>query len=64
MAGNYAIIGEAQRRLPDEATIAAIRARYPVEPEIDAVLTRKMHRRLGPGYVPATLERLLRGSAR
>lgn len=63
MTGNYAIIGEAQRRLPDEATIAAIRARYPVEPEIDAVLTRKMHRRHGPGYVPATLERLVDGMA-
>ena len=61
MTGNYAIIGEAQRRLPDEATIAAIRERYPVEPEIDAVLTRKMHRRHGPGYVPATLERLVEG---
>lgn len=62
MAGEYEIIDEARRRHPDEATIDAIRARYPVEREIDTVLTRKMHRRNGPGYEGVTLERLLDGT--
>ncbi|MFM5884095.1 MAG: phosphotransferase family protein [Novosphingobium sp.] len=61
MAGEYQIIDESARRRPTEATIAAIRARYPVEREIDVVLTRKMHRRNGPGYEGVTLERLLEG---
>lgn len=61
MAGEYQIIAEAQRRHPDEAAIAAVRARYPVEREIDAVLTCKMHRRHGPGYEGVTLGRLLDG---
>lgn len=61
MTRQYAIIDEAHRRLPDEATIASIRARYPVEPEVDAVLTRKMRRRHGPGYAAVPLERLVAG---
>lgn len=61
MASEYAIIGEADRRLPDELTIEAIRARYPVEPEVDAVLTRKLRRRHGSGYVPVPIERLVTG---
>ena len=60
--GAYEIVEEAQRRLPDAATIAAIRARYPVESEHDAVLTRKMERRHGPGYQGVTLERLVEGT--
>lgn len=61
MAGEYEIIAEAARRYPTEGTINSIRARYPVETEIDAVLTRKMQRRHGPGYEGVTLERLLDG---
>ena len=53
---------EARRRAPDEAMIAAIRARFPTEREIDTILTRKMERRRGPGYVPVTLERLTAGT--
>jgi aminoglycoside phosphotransferase (APT) family kinase protein len=61
MAGEYEIIDEALRRNPTEAVIAAIRSRYPVEAEIDAVLTRKMRRRNGPGYQAVLLEQLLDG---
>lgn len=61
MAGEYAIIDEAQRRHPTEDVIAAIRARYPVEKELDVVLSRKMHRRNGCGYEGVTLQQLLDG---
>jgi aminoglycoside phosphotransferase (APT) family kinase protein len=60
--GEYEIVAEAQRRLPDEATIAGIRARYPVEAEHDTVLSRKMQRRHGPGYQGVTLESLVEGT--
>jgi aminoglycoside phosphotransferase (APT) family kinase protein len=60
--GEYEIVAEAQRRLPDDATIAGIRARYPVEAEHDAVLSRKMQRRHGPGYQGVTLESLVEGT--
>jgi aminoglycoside phosphotransferase (APT) family kinase protein len=63
MAGEYQVIDETMRAKPDEATIDAIRARYPVEPEIDKILTRKMHRRRqGSGYTGVTLERLIEGT--
>lgn len=52
---------EAQRRHPDEAMIARIRDRYPTEPEIDAVLTRKMRRRRGDPYKAVPIERLVAG---
>lgn len=60
--GEYEIISEAQRHAPDDATIEGIRARYPVEREYDAVYTRKMRRRHGPGYQGVTLERLVDGT--
>lgn len=53
---------EAQRRAPDDAMVSAIRDRYPVEPEIDAILTRKMRRRDGVGYRPVALETLADGA--
>jgi aminoglycoside phosphotransferase (APT) family kinase protein len=63
MAGEYQIIDEAARRKPGEADIAAIRARYPTEPEIDKILTRKMQRRgEGQGYQGVTLDRLVAGT--
>lgn len=46
---------ESQRLAPDEGFIESIRATYPVEAEIDRVLTRKMRRRSGPGYSPLDL---------
>lgn len=61
-AGEYEIVAEAQRRLPDDATIGRIRARYPVEAEHDAIYTRKMNRRHGPGYQGVSLERLVDGA--
>lgn len=60
--GGYEILTEAQRRAPDDSTIAGIRTRYPVEGEYDAVYTRKMRRRHGPGYQGVTLERLVEGT--
>jgi len=63
MAGEYHILDEAQRRRPDDGVIADIRARYPVEPEIQKILTRKMvRRREGSGYTGVTLERLVAGT--
>lgn len=46
------------RDRPDAAWIAALRRRFPCEPEIDRVLTRKLERRTGPGYQPRTLDEL------
>ena len=38
------------RDAPTPEFIAALRRRYPIEPEIDRLLTRKMERRSGPSY--------------
>ena len=63
MSGEYQVIDEARRLRPGDDDIAQIRARYPVEPEIDKILTRKMHRRReGKGYTGVTLERLVEGT--
>lgn len=48
---------------PSPAAIAALRARFVCEPEIDRVLTRKLGERGGPGYVNHGLQALLDGSA-
>lgn len=65
MTGEYQILDENLRRQPTDAVISQIRARYPTEPEIDKILTRKMHRRReGKGYTGVTLERLVEGSER
>lgn len=52
------------RDAPDEAFIAAVRSRFPVEPEIDRVLTAKLRSRTGPGYTAIPLETLAEGAAR
>lgn len=63
MVADYQIMDEARRARPDDADIAQIRARYPVEPEIDKVLSRKMQRRRGgEGYTGVTLDRLIEGT--
>ncbi len=49
------------RSAPDEAFIARIRNKYPVEPEIDRILTRKLRRRSGPEYLAIPLDRLVQG---
>lgn len=46
---------------PSIEWIASLRRRFPVEREIDRVLTRKMERRAGSGYSPLPLETLVRG---
>ena len=55
------MIGADPRQFPDRAFISDIRRRFPVEQEIDRVLTRKMERRSGPGYAPVPLARLVDG---
>ena len=47
------------RSAPTEAFIADVRARFPVEPEIDRVMTAKMRARAGAGYAAIPLERLV-----
>ena len=47
------------RRRPDAALIDAIRERFPVEREIDKILTRKMHRRAGLSFQLPTLDDLV-----
>ncbi len=49
------------RRDPSDAFITAVRKKYPVEPEVDHVLTRKMTNRHKPGYTTIQLETLRRG---
>lgn len=46
------------RDAPTPEFIAALRRRYPIEPEIDRLLTRKMERRSGPSYSMVPLEAL------
>ena len=46
---------------PPAQWIETLRSRFPCEREIDRVLTRKMRRRGGEGYVPQTLEALVEG---
>ena len=51
------------RQRPTEAFIEQVRARFPVEREIDAVLTRKMRRRRGgAGFQAVPLETLVAGA--
>lgn len=50
------------REAPTSEFIEQIRRRFPVETEMDRVLTRKMHLRSGPGYSPISLERLEAGA--
>lgn len=64
MSGNRTKATTDPRSHPDEAFIAAIRTRFPVEREIDAILTRKMHRRNGRPYQAISLETLTEGVQR
>lgn len=47
------------RTHPDRTFIDAVRARFPVESEIDRILTRKMSNRAEPGYTPIPLNDLV-----
>ena len=44
---------------PTDQWIQELRARFPCEPEIDHILTRKLERRRGPGYAPQSLSDLV-----
>ncbi|HEX5804994.1 MAG TPA: phosphotransferase family protein [Macromonas sp.] len=46
---------------PTNDWIETLRQRFPCEPEIDRILTRKMQRRSGPGFEPLPLEKLVSG---
>ncbi|WP_420467731.1 phosphotransferase family protein [Panacagrimonas sp.] len=48
---------------PPAAWIAQLRKRFNVETEIDRVLTRKLERRSGPGFIPLQLDTLVQGTA-
>ncbi len=50
------------RQTPTAAFIADVRRRFPVEREMDRILTRKMERRAGPGFEPVTLDQLVSGA--
>lgn len=54
------------RQQPTAEFIEKIRQRYPVEQEVDAVLTRKMQNRAlrQEGYTPVTLEQLSEGTSK
>src|SRR5438445_3622182 len=47
---------------PSAEWIADLHRRFPCDPEVDRVLTRKMQRRAGPGYSPVSLEALVKGA--
>ncbi len=49
------------RSKPSAEFIAGVRKSFPVEPEIDRILTRKMERRSGPGYQGASIDVLKDG---
>lgn len=46
---------------PSMEWIDALRRKYPIEPQIDALLTRKLELRDSPGYRPVKLEELVAG---
>lgn len=47
---------------PSQDWIRHLQQRFPCEQEIDRVLTRKLQRRAGPGYMPVTLDELVKGT--
>jgi len=49
------------RAAPTEAFIGSVRHRFPIETEIDRILTRKMRLRTKPGYEPIPMDRLVAG---
>jgi aminoglycoside phosphotransferase (APT) family kinase protein len=51
-----------RRQAPDSAFIEDIRRKFPVEREIDRMLTRKMQLRSGKGYTPLSLHELVAGA--
>lgn len=56
-----ALAADVDKNAPDPAWIEDVRRRYPVESEIDRILTRRVERRAGPAYSPQTLPGLSEG---
>ena len=56
-----ALRGRIDKDHPSPEWIAALQRQFAVEKSVDRLLTRKLERRAGPGYVPASLERLSLG---
>jgi len=52
---------DVDKNRPSASWIAALRSRFPVEAEIDRVLTRRMERRAGPAFAPLALDTLVKG---
>jgi len=46
---------------PSPEWIESLRERFPIEAEIDRILTRRLKRRAGPSYAPLTLESMIEG---
>jgi aminoglycoside phosphotransferase (APT) family kinase protein len=46
---------------PSPQWIDALRQRFPMEAEVDRILTRRLERRAGPSYAPLTLDTLVAG---
>lgn len=44
---------------PSPEWIRSLRTRFPIEAELDHVLTRKMERRSGPGFTPLSIEGMI-----
>lgn len=56
------LVHDELRTAPSEEFIAAIRRRFPVEGEIDRIMTRKMQGRTRPAYSAIPLARLAQGA--
>lgn len=52
---------QVDKNRPETWWTEKLRRRYPVDPEIDRILTRKMRNRVGPSYKPVSLNRLVEG---
>lgn len=55
------MVDQVNKNAPSLGWVEHLRRRFPVESEIDRILTRKMQGRAGPGYSPVSLEILVQG---
>lgn len=55
------MVDQVNKNAPSSGWVEHLRRRFPVESEIDRILTRKMQGRAGPGYSPVSLEILVQG---
>lgn len=54
-------MGQIDKNHPAPAWIESLRRKYPIEPQIDQLLVRKLIRRAGPGYHSVGLDTLVNG---